>query len=83
MRGALGSLTTFTFVGRFQSPNIWWPEDRAWVVATEIDDWTTYVGGTKACVEDLLASEVLEVVPSDPTFRWDVRGDRINGADTL
>jgi hypothetical protein len=83
MRGALGSLTTFTFVGRFQSPNIWWPEDRAWVVATEIDDWTTYVGGTKACVEDLLASEALEVVPSDPTFRWDVRGDRINGADTL
>jgi len=83
LRGPLGSLASFTFgsTGLFQSPNIWWPEDRAWVVATEIDDWTTYVGGTRACIDAPLAAEDLEVVASDPGFRWDMLGDRINRPD--
>jgi hypothetical protein len=29
--------------GRLQSPDLWWPEDLAWVVATEIDAWSSYV----------------------------------------
>src|SRR5439155_11281538 len=28
-----------------QSPNFLWPDDRAWFVATEIDGFSTYVGG--------------------------------------
>ena len=46
----------------WQSPNMWWPDDRAWFVATEIDLMSTYVGGTKACIADLLAAEALEVL---------------------
>lgn len=77
--GPLRSLTSFVFEGiHFQSPNLWWPEDHSWVVATEIDDWSTYVGGSRACVEELLASPGLEVVPSGPELRFDVRGDRVN-----
>jgi hypothetical protein len=52
-----------------QSANIWWPADRAWCVVTDIDLMSTYVGGSRACIDDLLAASDLEVVPaavSDP-----------------
>jgi hypothetical protein len=79
-RGPLEAVTSFFFGGAslFQSPNLWWPQDRSWVVATEIDDWTTYVGGSRACIEDLLASPRLEVVPSGTDRRFDVLGDSVN-----
>lgn len=35
-----------------RSPQWWWPEDRAWFVATEIDDPWTYLAGT----DDLIAA---------------------------
>ncbi|RBY97164.1 hypothetical protein DQ237_06200 [Blastococcus sp. TF02-8] len=57
-----------------QSANLWWPADRAWVVATDIDLMSTYVGGSEACVAELLAAPGLEVVPADP-------GDRVGHAD--
>jgi hypothetical protein len=43
------------------SPNIFWPDDRSWCVATEIDLFCTYVGGSRALIDDLLADERLEV----------------------
>ena len=33
-----------------QSANAWWPADRAWFVATDVDLVTTYVGGSAALV---------------------------------
>ena len=49
-----------------QSANLWWPDDRAWFVATDVDLMTTYVGGSAACIADLLAADGLEAPPS----RW-------------
>jgi hypothetical protein len=43
------------------SPNIFWPDDVSWCVATEIDLFCTYVGGSRALIDDLLADERLEV----------------------
>jgi hypothetical protein len=43
-----------------QSPNIWWPEDSAWCVATEIDLQSTYVGCTPECVSDLMSLHGVE-----------------------
>jgi hypothetical protein len=43
-----------------QSAGIWWPADRAWLVATDIDLVTTYVGGSAACVAALVAHPGLE-----------------------
>jgi hypothetical protein len=37
----------------YQSASLWWPEDRAWVVATEVDFRWTYVGGREAVVDAL------------------------------
>ena len=43
------------------SPNIFWPDDTSWCVATEIDFYCTYVGGSRALMDELLADERLEV----------------------
>ena len=56
-----------------QSANAWWPHDRAWFVATDIDLVTTYVGGSAALVEELLATPGLEVAPASAgqSTAWD------------
>jgi len=60
------------------SPQLWWPEDRTWVVATEIDFDSTIVATTKSGAAALLTSEGIEalLVPSDG--RLDIAGDIIN-----
>ena len=40
-----------------ESASLWWPGDRAWCVATDIDLMSTYVGGTRACIDAVLADE--------------------------
>jgi hypothetical protein len=44
-----------------QSPNLMWPADRSWFVATEIDFDSTLVGGSEELVEALAVTEGLEV----------------------
>jgi hypothetical protein len=46
----------------WRSANLWWPDDHAWIVATEVDLNSTYVGGSSACVADLLDNPGLEVL---------------------
>lgn len=60
-------------------PNLWWPEDRAWCVSTEIDFCWTYVAGTDMCIEDVLRVERLEALVTQPDHRGDFAGDVING----
>ena len=50
-----------------QSANLWWPKDRAWCVATEIDFDTTYIGGTQSAISAILACEALEAYQVEPT----------------
>jgi hypothetical protein len=61
-----------------QSAHLWWPEDRAWFVATHIDLMTTYVGAGAGCIADLLAADGLEVaaVSADHRVTWDA--DTVN-----
>jgi hypothetical protein len=61
-----------------QSASVWWPADRAWFVATNLDLVTTYVGGTEACIADLLALPELEAAAVEPGqgVTWDA--DRVN-----
>jgi hypothetical protein len=42
------------------SPHLWWPADRAWIVATEIDFAWTYVGGASSLVGELLDDPRIE-----------------------
>jgi hypothetical protein len=46
-----------------RTPNLWWPDDHAWCVASEIDLPWTYIGGSAALIAGLLADDRLEVQP--------------------
>lgn len=50
----------------WQSPQLLWPLDRAWCVATEIDYDSTLVGGSAALIGRILADPRLEAFPVDP-----------------
>jgi hypothetical protein len=43
-----------------QSPNLFWPHDRAWCAASEIDLFCTLVGGSNALAESLVSEPRLE-----------------------
>ena len=62
--GPLSAVTSF-FAGLWNaSPNLWWPEDRTWCVATDIDLDSTYLGGSEACIEALRHDTRFEVLPT-------------------
>jgi hypothetical protein len=50
----------------YRSPNLWWPDDRAWCVATEIDFNWSYVGGSASCIQQVLDDSELEALPTTP-----------------
>ncbi|WP_157746402.1 hypothetical protein [Micromonospora inositola] len=56
------------FAGDNRGPSLWWPEDRAWVVANEVDSDATYIAGSRQLLDDLLRTnglDVAEVGPND------------------
>jgi hypothetical protein len=54
------------------TPNLWYPDDRAWCVATEIEGYSTYVGGSSETIEDVLDAPDLEAVEVRPETHLDV-----------
>ena len=61
-----------------QSPNLMWPADHAWFVASEIDLDSTHVGGSAALIEALVKDPRLEAWPAlltDPVW---ATSDEIN-----
>ena len=63
---------------KYESPNFWWPQDRAWCVATDIDMPSTFVGGSAECIAALVGHPGLEAMPIDIDVRIDVAGDTVN-----
>lgn len=49
---------------------MWWPEDHAWFVGSDTDLFTTYIGGSQALVDELVACRELEAyeVPAETDF---------------
>lgn len=62
----------------YQSASMWWPDDRAWFVSTEIDLDSTYIGATVECIDALLAHPALEAMPAELGDAIDYAGDRVN-----
>lgn len=52
--------------GWINSPNLFWPADRAWCAATEIDLPWTGIGGSHALIDELHADDRFDVVHADP-----------------
>jgi hypothetical protein len=64
-----------------QSAAVWWPADRAWLVATDPTLMSTYVGGPVGAVDALLGSR-LEVYPAAPDDPVGYDTDPVNPAPT-
>lgn len=58
---ALEEIDLSNFPILHQSANLWWPKDRAWCVATEIDFKFSFVAGSRRGIDEILASRDLEV----------------------
>jgi hypothetical protein len=66
--GRVADVSRVSVDGWYHSPALWWPDDRAWFVHTEIDGTSTYIGGSRAMVGRLVEGQVLEsfeVSPND------------------
>ncbi|MCH7669707.1 MAG: hypothetical protein IIC71_11005 [Acidobacteria bacterium] len=61
-----------------QTANLWWPEDRAWSVATEIDFSWTYIGGSVSLIQAVLGAPGLESLPAKISDGITIDSDHIN-----
>lgn len=61
-----------------QSPNLFWPTDRAWCVASEIDFDSTLVGGTVELVDAILEPPEFDSWPVEPDDSLAYDADRVN-----
>ncbi|HEV2032805.1 MAG TPA: hypothetical protein VGU71_01185 [Candidatus Dormibacteraeota bacterium] len=59
-------------------PNLWWPEDRAWCVASEIDFPYTYVGGSSELIDEILRHPALEALPATVDHGISYTSDKVN-----
>ncbi len=61
LRGPLSDIGRF--YGRCRhAPSIWWPDDRAWCVGSDVDLMTTYLGGPAAAIEAVVGDGELEAL---------------------
>jgi hypothetical protein len=64
--GRAEDVTAPALVGEDQTANLWWPEDRAWCVASAIDLSWSYVGGPAGLIQQVLADRRIEALPTSP-----------------
>lgn len=76
--GALGDISSFYLQVDRQSPNVWWPADRSWIVASEIDFCWTYVAGDRAAIDAVLADPNIEALESRTNHAVTFDGDTVN-----
>lgn len=63
---------------RAVSPNMIWPQDRAWFVATEIDFDSTLVGGSAELIGQILGDPTFEAFPIGPRDLLTWTADKVN-----
>jgi hypothetical protein len=74
----LGPIEAAPEGGHGTSPNIWWPEDRAWCVTSEIDYCTSYVASSETCCDEIVASPALEASAIGPAAGITFASDPLN-----
>ena len=76
--GELQDITAFYTNSLSEPPNIWWPADRTWFVAADIDLVSTYIGASQERIEALLSHPALEAVPAEYRASVAMDADTIN-----
>jgi hypothetical protein len=72
MDGPLSAVLDLFQAAGHQSPAMWWPDDRSILLSTEVDAFSTYVGGSTSVVEALQRTDGIEAVPVrlDAALDW-------------
>jgi hypothetical protein len=65
-------------VGWDDGPNLWWPDDHAWCVSSEIDFPYTYVGGSQELIAAILKDPAIEALPATETDGINYSSDSVN-----
>lgn len=78
LRGTLDSFVQGPDMLGAITPNLIWPADRSWFVATEIDFDSTLVAGSREMTAAILASDKFETWKVSPRDSLAYRSDRIN-----
>jgi hypothetical protein len=60
-------------------PNLWWPDDHSWCVASEIDHPYSYVGGSHELIDAILEHPAIESLPAKVTDGILYSSDTVNG----
>jgi hypothetical protein len=55
LQGALSALAGLRYPddAGWRNPDLFWPDDRSWFAATDVDFWSLYIGGTSAFTDEL------------------------------
>lgn len=61
-----------------EAPNLIWPADRSWLVASEVDFDSTLVGGNAKLIQAIVESPELEAWQVEPTDSLAADADRVN-----
>jgi hypothetical protein len=61
-----------------EAPNLIWPADRSWLVASEVDFDSTIVGGSTKLIEAIVGSSELEAWQVEPTDSLASDADKVN-----
>lgn len=58
LRGTVDAVDGFRYPGSddWRNPDLWWPDDRRWLIATDVDLWSLYVGGPEEFLTELTAA---------------------------
>lgn len=68
-RGPISAWRLFHSSQHTRVPDLWWPEDRSWCLATDTDFKWLYVGGTSDCIEEIVNSKEIEALVTTPDHR--------------
>src|SRR2546426_1120298 len=60
LTGPIEAVRCFESLDWNVGPSLWWPEDRAWCVATNVENFASYIGGSRECVDEVLRSSEIE-----------------------
>lgn len=71
MRGPLRAILPLFNAAGGQSPTLWWPESRTWLISTEVDALSSYMGAFAELIDDLLQSENIEPIHTHVDARLD------------
>jgi hypothetical protein len=62
-------------------PGYVWPEDRAWCLCGDIDFYWAYLAGSGDCVQEVIATAILDAYPTQPSDPARSGMDTVNDPD--